>query len=54
MHFVFIIPLIYIFLAVLGLYCFSGFPLVAAIRGYSPVVVLRLLVAVASVMEHGL
>ena len=45
----------YLFLAVLGLFCCVGFSLVAASGGYSPVAVLRLLIAVASlVAEHGL
>ena len=37
----------------LGLYCYTGFSLVAGIRGYLLVVVCRLLIAVASlVVEH--
>ena len=45
----------YLFLAVLGLFCCVGFSLVAASGGYSLVAVLRLLIAVASlVAEHGL
>ena len=39
----------------LGLCCYTGFSVVAASGGYSPVVVRRLLIAVASlVKEHGL
>jgi len=46
---------IYLFLAVLGLLCCTGFSLVAEFRDYSPVAVCRLLIAVASlVAEHGL
>ena len=47
---------LFVCLAVLGgLCCGSGFPLVAASQGSSPVVVPGLLVAVASlVAEHGL
>ena len=45
----------YLFLAVLGLCCFLGFSLVVASRGYPPVVVCRLLIVVASLVEeHGL
>ena len=43
-----------LFLAVLGLGCFKGFYLVAASRGYSLVAVCRLLIAVASPVEHRL
>ena len=40
-------------LAVLGLCCCTGFSLAVEIRGYSLVVVYRLLIAVASlVVEH--
>ena len=39
---------IYLFLTVLGLCCLGGFSLVAASRGYTLVVVHRLLIAVAS------
>ena len=47
--------LIYLFLAVLGLYCCVGFSRVAASKGYSLVVARRLLIVVASlVVEHGL
>ena len=46
---------IYLFLAVLGLHCWSGFSLVAASGGYSLVVACRLLIAVVSpVAEHRL
>ena len=50
------IPFIYLFiLTVLGLRCCLGFSLVVAIRGYSVVGVLGLVIAVASfVVEHGL
>ena len=45
----------YLFWAVVGLCCYMGFSLVAASRGYSPVVVCRLLIAVAyPVAQHGL
>ena len=43
-----------LFLAVLGLCCFMGFSLVAASRGYSLVVGLGLLIAVASLVENAL
>ena len=44
-----------LFLAVLGLHWWAGFSLAAETRRYSPVAVLRLLTAVASlVAEHGL
>ena len=46
---------IYLFSAVLGLYCCAGFSLVVPSRGYSLVGVCRLLIAVASpVVEQGL
>ena len=45
---------IYLFLAVLGLDCCTDFSLVALSRGYSLVVVCRLLVAVTSLVEQGL
>ena len=42
-------------MALLGLHCHAGFSLVVATGGYSAVVGLRLLIAVASlVLEHGL
>ena len=42
-------------MALLGLHCRAGFSLVVATGGYSAVVGLRLLIAVASlVLEHGL
>ena len=45
----------YLFLAVLGLRCCTGFSSAEANGRYSPVVVNRLLIVVASlVMEHGL
>ena len=48
-----ILKLINFFLAVLGLHCCEGFSLVVS-QGYSLAVVLRLLIAVASlVAEHG-
>ena len=48
-HFNFHFGLCWLFIAV------NGLPLIAAIRGYSPVVVLRLLIAVASLAaEHRL
>ena len=41
--------------SILGLRCFTGFPLVAASGGYSPLTVSGLLLAVASFLaEHGL
>ena len=46
--------LFYFFMAVLGLHCWYGFPLVAKSRSYSLVAVLRLFIAVVSlVVEHG-
>ena len=47
---------IYLFLAVLGLHCYSGFSLVveSGSRSYCPVAVQGLLTAVASLVEHGL
>ena len=46
---------IYLYLAVLGLCCFMGYPLVAMSGGYSPVAVHELLIVVASlVVEHRL
>ena len=42
-----------LFLAVLGLCCYTGFPLVATSRGYSLVAVLRLFIAVASLRSTG-
>ena len=46
---------IYLFLTVLDLHGCVGFPLVAERGGYSPVVVLRLIIVVASlVAEHKL
>ena len=48
------ISFIYLFLAVLGLHCFSGFSQVAESRGYSSAAVHKLLIAVASLVEHGL
>ena len=45
----------YLFLAVLGLRCCTGFSLVVGSEGYSLAVVLRILVVVASlVAEHRL
>ena len=37
----------------LGLCCYTGFPLVATSRGYSLVAVLRLFIAVASLRSTG-
>ena len=45
--------LFYLFLAVLHLRCFTGFSLAMVSRGYSLAVVHRLLVAMASLVEHG-
>ena len=46
---------IYLFLAVLGLYCSVAFSLVAESGGYSLVAVCRLLIVMASLVgEHGL
>ena len=45
---------IYLFLAVLGLCCSVAFSLVVGSRAYSLVVVCRLLIAVASLVEYGL
>ena len=51
----FLYNFIYLFLAVLGLHCCSGFSLVVASRAYSLVAVHGLLTAVASlVAEHRL
>ena len=51
----YIILFTYLFLAVLGLCCCTGFSLVAASGGYSPVAVPGLLIVVASlVAEPGL
>ena len=51
----YVILFICLLLAVLGLLCYVGFSLVVMSRGYSLVVVLRLLIAVASlVAEPGL
>ena len=47
------IRFIYLFLAALGLHCFSDFSQVAQSRGYSPAAVHKLLIAVASLVEHG-
>ena len=46
--------IIYFFLAVLGLCCCMSFSLLAVSRGYSPLVVLGPLIAVASLVEHRL
>ena len=48
------IKLIYLFLAVLGLHCCRGFSLTVESGGYSLVVAHRLLIVVASLVEHGL
>ena len=45
---------IYLFLAVLGLRCCVGFSLIVGSRGYPLVAAHRLLIAVASLVEHGL
>ena len=45
---------LFLFLAVLGLHCCAGFPLVATSRGCSLVAVLRLSIAAASLTEHRL
>ena len=45
---------IYLVLAILGLCCCVGFSPVAASGGYSLVAVHRLLIAVASLVEHRL
>ena len=53
--FFFFLMFIYLYLAVWGLCCFMGYPLVAMSGGYSPVVVHELLVVVASlIVEHRL
>ena len=45
----------FFFLALLGLRCCTGFPLIAASGGYSLVAVCGLLIVVASIVaEHGL
>jgi len=50
--FFFLNNFIYLFLAVLGLYCYTGFSVVGVKGGCSLFVVLRLLIAVASLMEE--
>ena len=51
----FFLMFIYLYLAVWGLCCFMGYPLVAMSGGYSPVAVHELLVVVASlIVEHRL
>jgi len=46
---------VYLFLAVLGFRCSVGFSLIVASRGYRLAVVLRLLIAMVSLVgEHGL
>ena len=45
---------IYLFLVVLGFCCWVGFSPVAVSRDYCLFVVLRLLIVVASLVEHGL
>ena len=51
----FFLMFIYLYLAVLGLCFFMGYPLVAMSGGYSPVAVHELLIVVASlVVEHRL
>ena len=52
MFFPLIILLIYLFLAVLGLRCCTGISLLAASGGYSLVAMLRLLIAVASLVAE--
>ena len=47
---VYVYNFIYLFLAVLGLRCCTGSSLAAVSGGYSPVVVSRLLIAVASLV----
>ena len=44
----------YLFLAVLDFHCYMGFSLVAASRDYCMVAVCRLLIVVASLVEHRL
>ena len=44
----------FFFLAMLGRHCYACFFLVVGSRGYSPVVVLGLVVAMASLVEHRL
>ena len=49
------IPFMYLFVAVLGLHCCTGFSLVVESEGYSLVVACRLLIAVAPlVVERAL
>ena len=51
----FLNSLVYLFLAVLGFRCCVGFSLIVASGGYSLVVVLRLLIAMVSLVgEHRL
>ena len=55
LSFLIYVSFIYLFLAVQGLRCCVGFPLVTAGRGYSLVALCWLLVAVVSLItEHGL
>ena len=52
---IFIFYCIYLFLALLGLYCCVGFSLAIAKRGYSLIIMHRPLFVMASlVAEHGL
>ena len=44
----------FFFLAMLGRHCYACFFLVVGSRGYSPVAVLGLVVAMASLVEHRL
>ena len=54
-RFLFLLHFIYLFLAVLGLHCYTGFSPVAACESYSLVVVPGLLDTVASLIaQHGL
>ena len=48
------LPQVFFFLAVLGLFCCSGFFPVMASGGHCLVVVCRLLIVVASLVEHRL
>ena len=54
-RFLFLLHFIYLFWAMLGLHCYTGFSPVAASESYSLVVVLGLLNTVASLIaQHGL
>ena len=53
-YFFFVINFIELFLDGLSLHCCVGFYLVVVSRGYSLAVAYRLLIAVATLVEHGI